>query len=592
MEFKQAIQFIKNEYDIADYIMANGVELEKQNNGQWKGLCPFHNEKTPSFVVSDDFQNYKCFGCGESGDILEFTKHIHTINFNEALKLLAEGKNIAIDNKFSDEPVHNVNNIRNILIDANCFFRNNYELLDNTHPAKQEIIKRGLDPNNKLYGYSLETPNDLYKFLKSKGHSDNDIKDSNLVLFKPNMKPWDFFHGRLMITLSDYLGRPISFTSRKIYEDDRMEGKYVNGKDSPIFHKKNNLFGADIAKSQAKKSNIIYVVEGQFDQISMYENGFENVVATSGTSFTKEHANLLLRMVGVNGKIIFIMDGDQAGIKAAINVFKTADVLHSNTYAVLLDDGKDPCDYIQKSIKSLKQKIEEAVPIYDFIINSIIDNLGNEINSNNRRQFVSKVAEYAKYTSDSMIINSMLNKASVLSAISIEDVRNIYNNIENKVVYKKEETKDKEELNPILKLNLNNEADLCMFSALAMLVRLPSELIPETPDEINNKFKPFLKELGERYMKIKNSKSKWRFIAEDYTDTDFAKALQNKVFLNDPKDDIDIAKSQYKFLFQMANDIYKRDYEQMKKSKALSSIVDSTNPKEIADALRLYKTTQ
>jgi DNA primase len=589
MDFKNIIQQIKNEYDIAEYIKANGVDLEQINNGQWKGLCPFHNEKTPSFIVSESFQNYKCFGCGESGDILTFAQHIHTISFYEALKMLADDKNITIKNEVSDKVIHNVNAIRKVVSDARDFFRYNYENLNDTHPAKQEVIKRGLDVNNELYGYSLETPNDLYKYLKAKGHQDKDIKDSNLVLFfDDNRPPWDFFHGRLMITLSDYLGRPISFTSRKIYEDDRMKGKYVNGKDSPVFHKKNMLFGADLAKQEARKQELIYVVEGQFDQIAMYEKGIKNVVATSGTAFTEEHANLLLRMVGDSGEIIFIMDGDEAGIKAAISIFKEAKSLHSNSKAVLLKNGKDPCDYLQENIELLINEINKAIPLHDFVIEHIIKNLG-KIEMSNRQKFISMVAKYAKYTDNPIIVNSMLNKASVLSAVSIDNIREIYNNIE---IHKKEKVNKenkKEKLKPKIKIDLNNEADSCMFTSLALLARIPDELISLTPKTIHNKFKPFMKELGDKYIEAKKNNRPWRFIAEDYSDEDFAKALQNKMFLEEPLENIKNTKSQYEFLFNRANMIYKQEYEQLKKSRALSSIIDSTDPKQIAEALKLYK---
>lgn len=589
MDFKNIIQQIKNEYDIAEYIKANGVDLEQINNGQWKGLCPFHNEKTPSFIVSESFQNYKCFGCGESGDILTFAQHIHTISFYEALKMLADDKNITIKNEVSDKVIHNVNAIRKVVSDARDFFRYNYENLNDTHPAKQEVIKRGLDVNNELYGYSLETPNDLYKYLKAKGHQDKDIKDSNLVLFfDDNRPPWDFFHGRLMITLSDYLGRPISFTSRKIYEDDRMKGKYVNGKDSPVFHKKNMLFGADLAKQEARKQELVYVVEGQFDQIAMYEKGIKNVVATSGTAFTEEHANLLLRMVGDSGEIIFIMDGDEAGIKAAISIFKEAKSLHSNSKAVLLKNGKDPCDYLQENIELLINEINKAIPLHDFVIEHIIKNLG-KIEMSNRQKFISMVAKYAKYTDNPIIVNSMLNKASVLSAVSIDNIREIYNNIE---IHKKEKVNKenkKEKLKPKIKIDLNNEADSCMFTSLALLARIPDELISLTPKTIHNKFKPFMKELGDKYIEAKKNNRPWRFIAEDYSDEDFAKALQNKMFLEEPLENIKNTKSQYEFLFNRANMIYKQEYEQLKKSRALSSIIDSTDPKQIAEALKLYK---
>ena len=592
MEFKEAVQKIKNEYNIVDYIKVNGVNLKQGNNGTWTGLCPFHNEKTPSFTVNEDFQNYKCFGCGASGDILSFAQHTHTIEFFEALKMLAAERGIELENNgSSDEPIHDINSIRKIVEEAHSFFRKNFVDLEDSHPAKKQVINRNLDINNPLYGYSLESPNALYKHLKGKGYLDKDIKDSNLVVFfEDNREPWDFFHGRLMITLKDYLGRPVSFTSRKIFEDDKMEGKYVNGKESPVFHKKSILFGADIAKKEARAKKVIYVVEGQFDQISMYEKGLKNVVATSGTAFTDQHANLLLRMVGNTGKVIFIMDGDSAGIEAAIKVFQNAKSLQSNSHAVLLEKGKDPCDYIlEGGIAHLEKAIENSVPLHDFVVNSIMQKFGGYIASEDRYGFVSEVAKHAKSAEESFIVDSMLSKASILSAMTIDNVREIFSNIDETKTYERKEIKEEEKLNPKIKLDLNNEADLCMFSALALLVRLPDELIPKTPKQIHKKFREFMRELGAAYSRSFKNDLSWRFIAEDYTDSDFAKSLQNKTFLEDPKEDLKSSISQYVYLFDRANQIYTEQANRMKLSRAISSIVENSDPKKFAETLRLYE---
>lgn len=591
MDFKEIVQKIKNEYNIVDYVRINGVDLKEGTNGSWVGLCPFHTEKTPSFTVNEDFQSYKCFGCGAHGDILSFAQHTHTVEFYEALKMLADEKGIDMGEKKLEGPSNDINAIRKVLSDARDFFRANYENLDDSHAAKQEVIKRGLNKENELYGYSLEGPNELYKYLSQKGHSDKNIKDSNLVVFyeEKNRSPWDFFHGRLMITLSDYLGRPVSFTSRKIFEDDKMPGKYVNGRESPVFHKKKVLFGADLAKKSARTQKLIYVTEGQFDQISMYENGVENVVATSGTAFTSEHANLLLRMVGDSGKIIFIMDGDEAGIEAAIKVFKTAKEIHSNSYAVLLEDGQDPCDYIiNGGIEHLKTAVDNAKPLHDFVINSVLREVGGSITSLNRQVFVSEVAKYAKSAVDSFIVDNMLSKASVLSAISIENVRNIYSNTKEGSKREKTEEKKETKLNPKIRMDMTNEADVCMYSALSMLVRIPETLVELTPKKINKKFHMFMKELGTVYVKSVKEQKKWRFIEEDYSDLDFAKALQKKSFLEDPKEDLEASASQYTYLFNRANDLYEEDSRKIKLARAMSSVVNSTNPKEIADAFRTY----
>lgn len=589
MEFKEIIKKIKNEYNIVDYIRVNGVDLKSGSNGSWVGLCPFHNEKTPSFTVREDFQSYKCFGCGASGDILTFAQHTHTIEFIEAVKMLADEKGIEIDKQVSKEALHDINAIRKVVADAQLFFRNKYESLDNTHPAKQEVIKRNLNKDNELYGYAPEGPNELYKYLKSKGHSDKNIKDSNLVVFfENNRQPWDFFHGRLMITLNDYLGRPVSFTSRKIYEDDKMPGKYVNGRESPVFHKKNVLFGADIAKKEAHAKKTVYVVEGQFDQISMFEKGLENVVATSGTAFTSQHANLLLRMVGDSGKIIFIMDGDSAGIEAAIKIFNTAKELHSNSHAVLLENGKDPCDYIiEGGVELLKQAIAGSVLLHDFVINAELQKVGGYVNSDNRYGFVLEIAKHAKSVENSFIVDNMLSKASILSAMSINNVREIYNNIKTNTPYVKKEI-DKDKLSPEINLDMNNEADICMYSALALLVRMPENLVEVTPKKIHKKFHQFMSELGKVYIKNKKENGKWRFIPEDYSDPDFAKFLQQKTFLEDPKNDTKSTVSQYKYLFNRANVLYEEQAERIKLARALSSIVDTTDAKKIADTLEMY----
>lgn len=392
-----------------------------------------------------------------------------------------------------------------------------------------------------------------------------------------------------MITLNDYLGRPVSFTSRKIFEDDKMPGKYVNGKESPVFHKKNVLFGADTAKREARAKKLIYVTEGQFDQISMYENGVENVVATSGTAFTSQHANLLLRMVGDSGKIVFIMDGDEAGIEAAIKIFTSAKEIHSNSHAVLLEDGKDPCDYIEDGgIDHLLNAIEKAKPLHDFVIDSTLQKVGGSITSGNRHEFVSEIAKYAKSAVDSFIVDNMLSKASVLSAISIDNVKDIYSNTKENSTYVRQEEKKEEKLNPKVQMNMDNEADVCMYSALSLLVRAPEQLVSLTPKKINKKFHVFMGELGKVYMRTIREQRKWRFIPEDYSDPDFAKALQAKVFLEDPKEDLKATASQYVYLFNRANELYQEEAEQMKMARALSSIVNSTDPKEIAAVLEMY----
>lgn len=595
MNFKETIKLVKSQYNIVDYMRSSGLNLVDSGNNTWKALCPFHNEKTPSFSVSEDFQNYRCFGCQESGDIITYVEKLHTIGNGEALKMLADEKGINITYS-SNENFKDLTAIKKVVEDAAFFYREEFKKLPDSHPAKLQVSSRGLNTSKEIYGYSTEKPNELYKFLKGKGHSDANIEESKLVIFydEPNRQPWDFFHGRLMITLTDYLGKPVSFTARKIYEDDKMAGKYVNGKESPIFLKKNNLFGADTAKKEARAQKLVYVVEGQFDRESMYENGIQNVVAASGTAFTKEHANMLLRMVGETGKIVFIMDGDSAGIEASLKIFASAPVLHSNSHAILLKDGKDPCDFIVEfGVEEFKKKITNSKPIGDFVIEVVTMKLGGQINMNNRQEFVSEVAKYAKTSSSKQVIEQMLSRASIISAFSIDSIMDIFNKSSSK---KAEPTRKPQEVpanngaNKIsIPMNSNSEADMCMYNALALLIRMPYELEPRIPESYHKKFSPFIGELKSNLKKYREKNENWRFMVEEYSDSTFAKLLIDKVFFFDPYESKEETISQFSYLFSKANEIYSYEYEEFKKSQALSSIAEMTDPKKIAEALKYYK---
>lgn len=574
---------VKNAYNIVDYIRENGVQLLASGPDTYKGLCPFHNEKTPSFTVNESFQNYKCFGCGERGDVLSFAEHAHSVDFADALKLLAEGKNIELSNIKKEEGGISVSKVREVVLDAYKFYKHNYSKLPESHPAKQEIIKRNLDPSNPLFGYAPEQPNELYQVLKKRGHSDEAIKASELViLYDGNRAPWDFFHSRLLITLSDYLGNPVSFTARKLFESDKMPGKYVNGRESAVFKKKRNLFGADLARKSAREQSEIILVEGQFDRIALAEEGIENVVATSGTSFTDEHANLILRMATENGRAVFIFDGDDAGVKAAMSVFKNASVIHMQSYVVQLDKGKDPCDYIEeKRLDEIKDMVANAKPIADFIVDQLFEKL-NDTRSK-RLQFVSLAAQAARYATDKAVIDGMLSRISIKSAVPIEQVRDIYAGTKSANTRAVEQVSH-DNINPIIVLDNSSAGDTVTLSALAMLIRKPNLLLQHTP-KTHRKFTPFLKELRV----IAQQKENWTFIEDEYTDKDFAKLLQAHTYPYPSDYDDKLLLNQYLFLMNRGADEYRKESLLQQRASALSSIIDSTDANTIAKALQVHE---
>lgn len=588
MEFKEAIKKIKHEYDIVDYVRNHGIDLKETGNGRWVGLCPFHNEKTPSFTINEGFQGYHCFGCGEKGDLINFVAHTHTLSLGESIKMLADEKGIEIG-VFNKEQMYDVNKIREVVRDASLFYRENFESLLDSHPAKKEVLKRGLSLNNEIYGYSLEAPNELYKYLVKKGHKDKDIMDSKLVVFfEDGRSPWDFFHGRLMITINDYLGRPVSFTSRKIFEDDKMPGKYVNGKDSPIYSKKNILFGADKAKKSARAQKTLYVTEGNFDEIILRENGIENVVAASGTAFTEEHANLLLRMVGKSGTVVFIMDGDIAGSDSMVKIFNNHPILHNQSYALHLDSGMDPCDYVMKNgIEKLKQKIDEkSTPLHHFIFNHALNAIGGDITERNRREFIGKISESINFTKNN-IKDDMLNKLSMYTAISIDNIKKMAE--EYKVGSFSKKKGDRDLGVPAINLDNLSTPDKTMLAALAILIRIPEDTLESTPDTVATKFKEFIGEVRREYDRLISEGKSWVFIKEDYSNLALATYLQDLEMLEDPKEDRKNYKEQYIFLFGRANEVYKLNYNRQRKSRSLSAYSGKVlSPKEVYNILIDY----
>lgn len=585
MNIKDAVAKIKQDYNIVDFFREHNVNLKNTGPSTYTGLCPFHSEKTPSFKVSEDFQNYKCFGCGESGDIFSFAQHVHALDFVGAVKYLAAELNIELEEQ-SDGPSVDMHSVYNAISEAQKFFNYQYRQLEPTHAAKREIAKRGLNVDSEIYGYSLDAPNDLYKYLSAKGYSDEIIKETELVLFNEGRDPWDFFHGRLMITLSDYMGRPVSFTSRKLFDSDRMPGKYVNGRDSVVFNKKNNLFGIHLAKRSAAEKKEIIVVEGQFDQIALYEKGIHNVVATSGTAFTQEHANSLKRLVGNEGRIVFVFDGDSAGIKAAIGVHKNFTSIHTISYAVILDKGKDPGDYIQEGrLDDLVNKVNKSQLLSNFVVDRAFESTGSGKTLESRNKFVTTAVKLAGYADDSLVVTNILNRISILSAIPINTVKSHYETADKPYKY----TPQKVEEKPVVVQQKLSEADKCMIAAFSLLVRAPDDLMKLTPSDIPVKFLPFLKEFNEKVKSSKVKQEQWRFIAESYKNERLAKAIYNHEFLGDPRANAKLMVKQYQVLIKQALQLYKIEEKQQRKANSMTAMVDMTDTSDIAEAIELIQ---
>lgn len=423
-DFKDKVVEVKSAYDLADYIQQSGVSLKANGVGRMKGLCPFHTEKTPSFIVNESFQSYQCFGCGASGDILSFVQEYESLTFMEALTELAENRGIPINFKQEADDGVNYRALQNIVRDSALFFKKNFHNLPETHPAKTEIKERGLSLKKMVYGYAPEGRTTLYNHLSSLGYKDKDILMTGVCRqYDEGGRITDFWSGRLMFFITNITGKPIAFSARKVYENDRG-GKYVNSPSSPIFNKSRALYNLSGARKEASEKESIYVTEGQFDVASFVEAGLKNAVAASGTAFTEEQALICRRLVRDTGEIIFCFDGDKSGASAARKVFESTPVIHSQSYAIPLPKGFDPCDLRLDLGNDLFRKFvkKKKIPLLTLILDQLLDEYDMESELEREAYVEESLALLRKVTSPTLR-DSFLRRVAINSLTSLELLR-------------------------------------------------------------------------------------------------------------------------------------------------------------------------
>lgn len=363
---RDLIDEVKNRCDIVS-VISQYINL-KSSGSNYSGLCPFHNEKTGSFHVNQKKQIYKCFGCGEGGDVINFVMKIENLDFIDAIKLLAQKNGIEFKTNLSEADKAKMESIKlmqDIHLQAARFYFAN--LTKSKNAGYDYLKRRGLsDKTIKKFGlgYSIYSWNSLMDYLLSIGYEKKDLVKSGLVTHKEDdNKYYDRFRNRVMFPIFDYRGNVIGFGGRVL--DDSLP-KYLNSPDSLIFNKRFNLYGLNYAKKSIKNDTLI-LVEGYMDLISLYEHGIENVVATLGTALTNEQGKLIKRYAST---AIISYDSDEAGIKATL---RATDILRGqniNVKILNLKDCKDPDDFIKKYKKEgFLQALEDSVSHIIFQIN-------------------------------------------------------------------------------------------------------------------------------------------------------------------------------------------------------------------------------
>ena len=393
---------IRTSVNIVDVIGSNINLLKKGKN--YFGICPFHDDHTPSMSVSEERQIYTCFVCGATGNVFSFLRDYENISFMEAVNKVANMSGIKLDNNINI--VKRYDKEYKIYDLALKFYKNNLKS-ENGKKAKIYLHNRGITDdiiNEFDIGVSFND-NNLSKLLISKNYSEKMLVDIGISNVKDEV--FDIFRNRIMFPIHDPNGNPVAFSAR-IYNNE-VESKYINTKETYIFKKGEILFNYHRARIDAKKKKSLILCEGQMDAIRIFSSGVKNVVATMGTALTKEHIKLIKKL---NCKVILNMDSDKAGINAAkIN----GDLLKQNdidVYVVTLSGAKDPDEYILKyGIESYKNVIEHAIKLFDFKINTFKQdkNLNNIDELNN---YINSVIDELNKTDDDILKNITINKLS------------------------------------------------------------------------------------------------------------------------------------------------------------------------------------
>lgn len=374
------VEEIKNRLDIVE-VISEYVSNMKQAGGNWKGLCPFHNEKTPSFMVSRDKQIWHCFGCGEGGDVISFVQKIENIEFPEALKILAKRAGVTL--RYEDKGLSNQKTkLMDVLEAAARFYHHNLTQSAEAEAARNYLFgKRTLTEEivEKFFlGFAPDSWDSALKFLRAKDFTEKDIFLAGLSVKKERGSGfYDRFRARIMFPIRDIHGHVVGFTARLMPEAEKKEnagGKYVNTPQTLVYDKSRVIYGLDFAKQEIKKENLAVMVEGNMDVITSHQVGIQNVVASSGTAMTVEQVNLLKRY---SPNLAISFDADLAGNTAALRGIDVALKEGINVKVIMLSPeiGKDPDDYIKKDPALWREAIANAMAFMDYYIKKTLAGL-------------------------------------------------------------------------------------------------------------------------------------------------------------------------------------------------------------------------
>jgi DNA primase len=479
------IEEIRNRIDIVD-LVSEYVTLKKAGRN-FTGLCPFHQEKTPSFSVNRDKQIFYCFGCGEGGNAITFLMKIADKSFPEAIKELAAKTGVVLPPVSSGKENRQKDLLKEGVIHINAKAAQQFSHVLHTNagaPARKYLQGRGIaDEVIKQFrlGYAPDTWRSLTEYIENSGLSLKLAEQAGLIIPGKEGSFYDRFRGRLIFPIENVFGEIIAFGGRIL---DKGEPKYLNSPESPVYIKGKNLYGLNKAKEEIRKKGFALIVEGYFDLISLWNAGICNVVATLGTALTRDHLDLLRRYTV---DVVALFDPDEAGKKAldrSLELFLSAEM---KARALILPEKCDPDDYVRKFGKDkMEALISRAQPLSDYYIENV---LGAGTTFEDKRDMIRTATEFIAKISDKKEKNLFIKRIAEKTGLNEE--------LLIKETYKNTTQNEKGTVQRKPVLNINN--DLIELHLIQLMMEYPQKIIQVENDKVLDYFlQPEIQKLGKK----------------------------------------------------------------------------------------------
>jgi DNA primase len=425
------IALVRERADLVE-IVRQYVTLKPAGGGAFKGLCPFHDEKSPSFHVRPG-KGFHCFGCGEGGDVISFLMKHDGLPFGQAVEYLADRTGVQLRYAEGDDrSPREKGNPRHRLVEAHKRAQGFYAehlATPEAMAARRFLDERGFDraaAETFGLGFAPRDGDALYKHLRQQRFTDAELVAAGLVA-EGRHGHYDRFRGRLLWPIRESSGETIGFGARRLFDDDRIEAKYLNTPETSIYKKSQVLYGIDLARREIARSSQAVVVEGYTDVMACHLAGVGTAVATCGTAFGEEHGRVLRRLLHdheeFRGEVIFTFDGDEAGQKAALRAFGGDQQFVGQTYVAVEPDGMDPCDLrLKGGDAAVRELVARRIPLYRFVLGNVVSRYDLD-RADGRVDALREAAKLVSSVRDRSKVDAFARELAGMVGVDVEEAR-------------------------------------------------------------------------------------------------------------------------------------------------------------------------